>query len=83
MLEDEEVANQLTDIRDGAETKQLLSQKLKSKRKEAQKLNPIVHDLERHMREDEGHMREDEGRIREDEGCMREDEGRMRATKNI
>ena len=46
MLEDEEVASQLADIRDGAETKQLLSPKLKSKRKEAQKPNPIVHDPE-------------------------------------
>ncbi len=46
MLEDEEVANQLADTRDGAETKQLLSLKLKSKRKEAQNPNPIVHDPE-------------------------------------
>ena len=46
MLDNEEVANQLADIRDGAETKQLLSPKLKSKRKEAQKPNPIVHEPE-------------------------------------
>ena len=46
MLEDEEVANQLADIRDGAETKQLLSPKLKSKREEAQNPKPIVHDPE-------------------------------------
>ena len=46
VLENEEVANQLAGIRDGAETKQLLSLKLKSKRKEAQKPNPFVHDPE-------------------------------------
>ena len=46
VLEDEEVANQLADIRDGAETKQLLSPKLKSNRKGAQKPNPIVHEPE-------------------------------------
>ena len=46
VLEDEEIANQLADIRDGAETKQLLYPKLKSKRKEARKPNPIVHDPE-------------------------------------
>ena len=46
VLENEEVANQLADIRDGAEIKQLLSPKLKSKRKEAQKPNLFVHDHE-------------------------------------